>query len=331
MQPHRPAMPAPAPVQAWPRPLPASRSPAPAVLARSPARHDPARRRGNRPPARNRVPRPLAGPTRRGRGRRIPRRSAASAGSRAKSRSIARSALTRMSRSIRPRAMSAVLAWAPRARSSAARSATSAEASCLRKPSAMPIPIASMSMPCSIDCWNAATFSSSTLRCSAMARCARACSSPYTDNASVRGLDDLVLCDDGLVAEAHAPGRPSRLQLLGAELPLHPAIEVMDAVRMHADRRQNLPALGALGRVERDPALVVQPKRLVETGDVAGAAQPEVPLERQQELRAQVVGRLPKRDLEVVELLAKLEVAQHAVSIDGLLLAREPRCEPEGV
>src|SRR3546814_3063372 len=45
----------------------------------------------------------------------------------------------------------------------------------------MPLPIASMSMPSSMDCWNAATFSSSALRCSAITRCARACCSPYSD------------------------------------------------------------------------------------------------------------------------------------------------------
>src|SRR5690606_8914430 len=104
----------------------------------------------------------------------------------------------------------------------------------------------------------------------------------------------------------------------------YPPVDVAHAVRVHAYRGQDLPPLGALRRIERHPAAIIEPERSVEARYVAAILQPEVFLKGLEQLRVQLVGRLPEHDLEVVEFLAELEIAENAIRIDGLLLAREP-------
>lgn len=51
---------------------------------------------------------------------------------------------------------------------------------------------------------------------------------------SEHALDGVVMTVD-LIGEAHVPGRRRRLDLVRAELTLHPRVEVVDTVRVHAD------------------------------------------------------------------------------------------------
>ncbi|OHE79236.1 MAG: hypothetical protein A2X76_09185 [Lysobacterales bacterium GWF1_69_6] len=78
------------------------------------------------------------------------------------------------------RARSVGLAWAS-TDSSAGTCAGAVFSSCVRRPVDRPTPMASTSTPSSMDCWKATTRSSSALRCSASARCCRACCRPYSD------------------------------------------------------------------------------------------------------------------------------------------------------
>jgi hypothetical protein len=108
-------------------------------------------------------------------------------------------------------------------------------------------------------------------------------------------LDDFVLRSDLLVAHRLFP-IPS-----GAEATLEPPIEVVDTVSMHADRRENLKPLCAIGCVEGNPSLLGEAKGMIESCDVSWRCEAELGLELLLNAEAQILRRFPYDDLKVVE------------------------------
>ena len=110
----------------------------------------------------------------------------------------------------------------------------------------------------------------------------------------VGGLDDFISYDDMLIAKAQSPRIRCRGELLGAEVPLEPAVEVMHTMCMPPDGRENLPLCGALGGIEGNPSAIIEPQRRVKTFDIVGVSESEVALERFEQSRTKLFRGFPE-------------------------------------
>lgn len=144
-------------------------------------------------------------------------------------------------------------------------------------------------------------------------------------------LNDLVATYDLLVAEAKPPWFARLLKLLRPELTLNPSVQLVNAVWVHAHRRQDLKVLGAVGVLEGNPALVVESQSGIETANVVWPGEAKMCLERAEQSFAKLGGRAPEQYLQIVEARAEFKVAQNAIRVDSLSLPGEPRGEAQCV
>jgi hypothetical protein len=77
----------------------------------------------------------------------------------------------------------------------------------------------------------------------------------------------------------------------------------MDTVCVHPDWRQDLECLSTVRVVKRDPALLREPQGSVETRHVGCRCQAELGLQLFPDPITELLGRLPRDDLKIVEIL----------------------------